>query len=146
MSGNKYTARGFGASSASQSSWSAPRESYKAPKDHGTNFLFGGSGLRGSPTSGSQHRSAPSGASTSALADRLREREVSNESFKEHPKGGRGIDLSGGDITTSKLERIFLFVGLLIVTIIMSTIIRACSGGSDSSWVDEHRATINPDG
>lgn len=60
-------------------------------------------------------------------------------------KPARGIDLSGGDITTTKLERTVLFVGLLVAAIICSMLVRACAGSSDSSWVQEHRAHINPD-
>lgn len=145
MSSNKYTSRGFGASGASQSSWNAPRESYKAPTDNGTSFLFGGAGLRGSPKSGSQHRSSPSGAgsSVSPWSQKLKEDGASTDLSKDQSKAKRGIDLAGGDITTSKLERTFLFVGALVAAIIFSALVRGCSGRTDSSWVDEHRAHIN---
>lgn len=148
MSSNKYTSRGFGASGASQSSWNAPRESYKASSDQGTSFLFGGAGLRGSPKSGSQHRTTPSGNgnTVSAWNSRLNDESGAGASSKENTKSPRGIDLSGGDITTTKLERNLLFLGVLIAAIICSMLVRACVGGTDSSWVDERRSYINPDG
>ena len=148
MSSNKYTSRGFGASGASQSSWNAPRESYKAPQDQGTNFLFGGAGLRGSPKSGAQHRSTPSGAgaSVSAWKSRIADEPGSGALSKEDSKAPRGIDLTGGDITTTKLERNLLFIGVFVVAVVCSMLFRACAGGTDSSWIDERRSHINPDG
>jgi hypothetical protein len=66
-------------------------------------------------------------------------------SANELAKRARGIDLSGGDRTTTKLERTVLFVGLLVAAVIFSMVVRACASASDSSWVQEHRARINPD-
>jgi len=146
MCSNKYTSRGFGASGASRSSWTAPRESYKVPHDKGSSFLFGGAGLRGSPKSGAQHRSIPSGpGSPSSAASRTLTQGDALETSDEHTKRARGIDLSGGDITTTKFERSVLFLGLLIAAIVFSMVVRACASASDSSWVQEHRAHINPD-
>ena len=145
MSSNKYTSRGFGASGASQSTWNAPRDSYKAPRDQGTNFLFGGAGLRGSPKSGAQHRATPSGAGAGASpwTPRIGEARDSDALSAEQSKDARGIDLSGGDTTTSKLERTILFVGVVVVALVCSVLFRACAGGSDSGWIQEHRAHIN---
>lgn len=147
MSGNKYTSRGFSASGASQSSWKAPRDSYGAPKDNGSSFLFGGAGLRGSPKSGAQHRSIPTGVGgqIGSQASRVLEQEGMGIPKRDQSERSRGIDLSGGDRTTTKLERGVLFVGLLVAAVICSMLFRACAGGSDSSWVQEHRARINPD-
>jgi hypothetical protein len=54
--------------------------------------------------------------------------------------------MSGGDETTTSTQRRAIFVGLFVTALIFSFIIRGCAGGSsDTSWVDEHRAHINPD-
>jgi hypothetical protein len=59
---------------------------------------------------------------------------------------GRGIDLSGGDHTTTSLERRFLLLGIFVAALIFSVLIRACAGGSsDTSWIDERRSHMNPD-
>lgn len=149
MSIDKFTSRGFGASGASgRSSWSAPRESYKAPKEAGSNFLFGGSGLRGSPTSGAQHKSMPSGGGVglSSEATRLNDDRRSSKLMNGATEGKHKLDLSGGDLTTTKLERIAILGGIFIVALVFSLVMRAVSGGSsDTSWVQERRAYINPD-
>jgi len=148
MSIDKFTSRGFGSSGAGRSSWSAPRESYKAPADQGSNFLFGGAGLRGSPQSGAQNRAIPQGggAQLTSQANRLGEE---NSLFQdpERSKGSRGIDLSGGDMTTTSLQRRFLLLTLFVGALLFSFAIRACAGGSsDTSWIDDRRSHINPDG
>jgi hypothetical protein len=54
--------------------------------------------------------------------------------------------MSGGDETTTSVQRRALFVGLFVAALIFSVLIRACAGGSsDTSWVGEHRAHFNPD-
>jgi hypothetical protein len=149
MSIDKFTSRGFGASGArGRSSWSAPRETYKATSDTGSSFLFGGSGLRGSPTSGAQHKSNPpsNGVGLSAEAARLTDDRSSSKLMNEATEKSRKLDLSGGDITTTKLQRIVILGGLFAAALLFSLIFRAFSGGSpDTSWVQEHRAHINPD-
>ncbi len=67
------------------------------------------------------------------------------ETSDEHANRAPRIDFSGGDITTTKLERTVLLLGLLIAAIVFSMVVRACASASDSSWVQEHRAHINPD-
>ncbi len=148
MSIDKFTSRGFGSSGASRSSWSAPRESFKPSSDQGSNFLFGGAGLRGGPQSGGQHKTLPKGGGSelSSHAKRLGE-----ESFaagdSADKKRFRGIDMTGGDESTTSTQRKAIFVGLFVAALIFSVLIRACSGGSsDTSWVGEHRSHINPDG
>jgi hypothetical protein len=85
------------------------------------------------------------GASRGAQLARGLEQGGVGASPEDKAKRARGLDLTGGDITTTKFERTILFVGLLVATIICSLVFRACAGGSDSSWVQEHRAHINPD-
>lgn len=147
MSSNKYTSRGFGASGASQSSWNAPRESYKPAQDTGSSFLFGGSGLRGSPKSAGHHqlKSPDFGSQLSAKASPVRDEGPSRAAAKDGSDRPRGLDLSGGDITTTKLERSLLFVGLLVAALVFSMFVRACAGGTDSDWVRDHRSMINQD-
>ena len=147
MSIDKFTSRGFGSSGASRSSRSAPRESYKPSSDQGSNFLFGGAGLRGGPQSGGQHRALPKGGGSelSSHAKRLGE-ESCGVGDSADQKRFRGIDMSGGDETTTSVQRRVIFVGLLVGALMFSVLIRACAGGSsDNSWVGEHRAHINPD-
>jgi hypothetical protein len=144
MSIDKFTARGFGSSGAKGSSWSAPRESYKAPAEQGSSFIFGGSGLRGSPQSGSQNRAIPQGGGSylSSQVNRLGEE---SPALKDSERF-RGIDLSGGDETTTTLQRRFLFIGLFVGALIFSLFIRAFVGGaSDTSWIDDRRSHMNPD-
>jgi hypothetical protein len=148
MSIDKFTARGFGSSGAKGSSWSAPRESYKAPAEQGSSFIFGGSGLRGSPQSGSQNRAIPQGGGShlSSQLNRLSE-ESSALTDSGRSERFRGIDLSGGDETTTTLQRRFLFIGLFVGALIFSLIIRAVAGGiSDTSWINDRRSHINSDG
>jgi hypothetical protein len=58
----------------------------------------------------------------------------------------RKIDLSGGDLTTTRLQRIVILGGLVVAALILSLLLRAVTGGfSDTSWVQERRALINPD-
>ena len=147
MSIDKFTSRGFGSSGASRSSWSAPRESYKAPADQGSSFLFGGAGLRGSPQSGSQHRAIPQGGA-SQLSSQVNRLGEDSPLFQdpENSKRSRGIDLSGGDMTTTSLQRRGLLLMLFVVALVFSFAIRACAGGSsDTSWIDDRRSHINPD-
>lgn len=147
MSIDKFTSRGFGSSGAGRSSWSAPRESFKPSSNGGSNFLFGGAGLRGGPQSGGQHRALPRGGGSelSSHAKPLGE-ESSAGGDSADQKRFRGIDMSGGDETTTSTQRRAIFVGLFVTALIFSFIIRGCAGGSsDTSWVDEHRAHINPD-
>lgn len=146
MSIDKFTSRGFGSSGASRSSWSAPRESYKASSEQGSNFLFGGAGLRGGPQSGGQQRALPKGGGSelSSYAKRSGEESFGSADSADQ-KRFRGIDMSGGDETTTSVQRRAIFVGLLVGALIFSALIRACAGGStDTSWVGEHRAHINP--
>jgi hypothetical protein len=145
MSSNKFTSRGFGSSGASQSKYNAPSDSYKPVRDTGSSFIFGGTGLRGSPKSGAQslNRPAAPGSSPSSQASKLFDEDPSGKSSKAKGEQARGFDLSGGDITTSKLERTVLFVGLIVAALIISLFVRACAGGSDSSWVSERRSRIN---
>ncbi|MEY4670088.1 MAG: hypothetical protein RL518_2787 [Pseudomonadota bacterium] len=144
MSSDKFTSRGFGASGAGRSSWSPPRDSYKAPVDKGSSFLFGGAGLRGSPHAGRQQRPIPQAGNSqfSAQANRLDE---PGSSLQEGERSRRApaIDLSGGDITTTSLQRRGLFVALFVVALVLSVVMRACAGGaSDTSWIRERRSHI----
>ena len=147
MSIDKFTSRGFGSSGARPSSWSAPRESYKAATDQGSNFLFGGSGLRGSPQSGTQNRALPQGGSshiTSKTTMLGHDEPISIDSAGS--QRSRGLDLSGGDITTTSLQRRFLLLTLFVGALLFSFGVRACAGGSSTtSWIDERRSHINPD-
>lgn len=147
MSIDKFTSRGFGSSGAGRSSWNAPRDSCKAPTEQGSSFLFGGAGLRGSPQSGSQHRAIPQGGGNqlTSQANRLGE-DAPPLKDSDGSERGRGIDLSGGDHTTTSLERRFLLLGIFVAALIFSVLIRACAGGSsDTSWIDERRSHMNPD-
>ena len=147
MSIDKFTSRGFGSSGARQSSWSAPRESFKAPTEQGSSFLFGGSGLRGSPQSGSQHRAIPQGGASqlTSQANRLGENSPSLKDL-EPSERFRGIDLSGGDETTTSMQRRFMLLSLFVGAVLFSLIIKACAGGSaDTSWIDDRRSHINAD-
>lgn len=144
MSIDKFTSRGFGASGASRSSWSAPRESYRAQTDQGSSFLFGGSGLRGSLQSGSQYRAIPKGGGSQLTSEANRLGEDSS-SLKDSERF-RGIDLSGGDETTTSMQRRFMLLSLFVAAVIFSFVMRACAGGSaDTSWIDDRRSHINPD-
>jgi hypothetical protein len=148
MSIDKFTSRGFGSSGAGRSSsWSAPRESYKAPTDQGSSFLFGGAGLRGSPQSGAQNRAIPQGGG-SQLTSQLNRLGEKSDPLKDSDRSerSRGIDLSGGDETTTSMQRRFLFLSLFVGALLLSFVIRACAGGSsDTSWIDDRRSHINPD-
>ena len=147
MSIDKFTSRGYGSSGASRSSWSAPRDSYKPSSDQGSNFLFGGAGLRGGPQSGAQHRPLPKGGG-SEFSSHSRHLGEECSSFNESTdqKRSRSVDLSGGDATTTSLQRRAMLVTLFAGALLFSFLIRACAGGSaDTSWVGEHRAQINPD-
>ena len=146
MSIDKFTSRGFGASGASgRSSWSAPRDSYKTTTDGGSSFLFGGSGLRGSPTSGAQHKSIPSGGvGLGSEATRFNDEHGSSQLMNGATGGSRKLDLSGGDVTTTKLQRIMLLGGLVVAAFVFSILLRIVTGGlSDTSWVREHRSHVN---
>jgi hypothetical protein len=146
MSIDKFTSRGFGASGAGRSTWSAPRESYKAPTDQGSSFLFGGAGLRGSPQSGAQTRAIPQGKGSQLTSEANRLGEES-PFLKDSDRSERlrGIDLSGGDQTTTSLQRRFVLLSLFVAALLFSFVIRACAGGSsDTSWISERRSHIHP--
>jgi hypothetical protein len=147
MSSDKFTSRGFGSSGAGPSSWNGPRESYKAPAEQGSNFIFGGSGLRGSPQSGAQHRSIPKGGGSqlSSQANIFGEESSSPKGSKKADRD-RALDLSGGDMTTTSWQRRGLFLALFVAALLFSVIVRACAGGfSDTSWIHDRRSHINPD-
>jgi hypothetical protein len=58
----------------------------------------------------------------------------------------RNLNLRGGDYTTTKRQRIAILGSVFVAAVLLSLLIRAFSGGSsDTSWVQEHRAQINPD-
>ena len=149
MTVDKFTSRGFGASGANgRSSWTASRESYKAPKDAGSSFVFGGSGSRVGPTSGGRHKSIPAsgGEGLSSEATRLNDGRRSSKLMTDATESKRNLNLSGGDYTTTKLQRVAILGGVFVAALLLSLLIRAFSGGSsDTSWVQEHRAQINPD-
>jgi len=147
MSIDKFTSRGFGSSGARRSSWNAPRESYKAPSEQGSSFLFGGAGLRGSPRSGSQQRAIPQGGD-SQLASQANRLDEDSPYTQDQPRSERfrGIDLSGGDETTTSMQRRSMLLILFVGALLFSFFLRACVGGaSDASWVDDRRSHINPD-
>lgn len=147
MSIDKFTSRGFGSSGARRSSWNAPRESYKAPSEQGSSFLFGGAGLRGSPRSGSQQRAIPQGGD-SQLASQTNRLDEDSPYTQDPPRSERfrGIDLSGGDETTTSMQRRSMLLILFVGALLFSFFLRACVGGaSDASWVDDRRSHINPD-
>jgi hypothetical protein len=82
----------------------------------------------------------------SSEATRLNDDRRPSKAMSDATEGKSKLDLSGGDITTTKLERIAILGGIFIVALLFSLVIRAVSGGSsDTSWVQEHRAQINPD-
>lgn len=144
MSSDKYLTRGFSASGAHKSSYSAPRESYKLTPESGNNFLFGGSGLRGSPQSGSQTRSMPVVKSDSYLSasDLVTGQRDRSASVKGSERYASSLDLSGGDVTTTKYQRRFIFLVIFIGAVIFSSLVRSVVGTTDSSWVRERRSEV----
>ena len=145
MSVNKFTQRGFGASGAQSSGWSAPRDSYKAPVDSGTSFLLGGGGVRGRPNSHSRQESSLDGASVDVGGGSLLAQRDNGARLQSRSSILQGVaDVRGGDATTSLLARYGIFAAMLVAALIFSVLVRSC--GSDSSgagWVRERRSHIN---
>ena len=141
MSRDKFLGRGFGASGASNSTWSPPRESYKAPVDTGSSFLMGGGGLRGKPAAASKESSTPldshtldTGASRLDRAPRLRDRSAIIQNMS---------DVRGGDMTASFLQRWGTLGFVLAVSLVFSFFIRSCAtNSSESDWVKERRSVV----
>jgi hypothetical protein len=82
----------------------------------------------------------------SSEATRLNDDRHGSKFKDDGNEGPRSFDLSGGDSTTTKFERIAILGGIFVAAVVFSFLIRAISGGSsDTSWVQERRALINPD-
>lgn len=140
MSRDKFLGRGFGASGASSSTWSAPRESYKAPVDTGSSFLMGGGGLRGKPAAAKESSSTfdnhtlDTGTSKIDHMPRLRDRSAILQNMS---------DVRGGDMTASFLQRWGTLGFVLAVSLVFSFFIRSCAKDSgDADWVKERRSAV----
>ena len=147
MSIDKFTGRGFGASGAASSSWSAPRDSYKSQNvDHGTSFLMGGGGLRGRPQGVKSADSGLDSKAESALSD---SRDLDRDPKKHAPLLNRGAIVHGasvfraGDRSSNFSEQYGVFVVIAVVALVAAFAIRWFAMESeDADWIEERRSIV----